>query len=97
MATPTWNDLQRSDQQQPARPSPSALRHDELCALVFSAGHGRELIDLLRARHVERRLPPGAPDAILREVEAVRGFILDLERARDRGLETIKNAKAKPA
>jgi hypothetical protein len=92
---PTWDDLRRPLERDTVRESGDVARFAELCAVVFAGGPGKELMEMIRARHVERRVPPGASEAVLREAEAVRGFIFELERARERGLEMLANAKAK--
>jgi hypothetical protein len=97
MSNPTWDDLGRPARPDAERESSDVARYAELCANVFSGGPGAELMKMMRARYVERRAPAGAPEAILREAEAVRGFIFELERARDRGNDAIAKAKSKPA
>lgn len=82
MAGPNWGDLDRKREQEEA---PATPRFDELCAALFSTGAGAELMNLMRARTIERRSGRGAHDAILREDEAIRRFVASLEAARDRG------------
>lgn len=83
------------DEFEKARPQPQRgekqRRFDELCAAVFSAGSGPELLRLMRALTIDARAPTGASEAVLREREAVRNFVFEIERARERGLaETAK-------
>lgn len=66
---------------------------DVLCAQVFMGGVGRDLLKALRGMTIERRVPPNAPEAVLREMEARRRLVQDLEQARDRGLKTIAERK----
>lgn len=94
---PTWDDLRRPTEREPVRESEDVARFATLCASIFSVGVGKELMDMMRARYIERRVPPGASEAMLREAEAVRGFIFEIERARDRGLVLLQKQKADPA
>lgn len=95
---PTWDDLRRRPEPDAAREASDVSRYAELCAVVFGGtGEGAELMKMMRARYVERRAPAGAPEAVLREAEAVRGFIFELERARERGLEMLASGKTKSA
>lgn len=94
---PTWDDLRRSPEPDVQRESASVERYAELCSAVFTTGSGKDLMEMMRSRYVERRAPAGSSEAVLREMEAVRGFIFELERARDRGLEALGKAKSKQA
>ena len=88
-----------SDVYQHRRPpppdEPPADEFADLCATVFTGGAGKELLAMMRKLTIERRNSANAPEAMLREFEAVRRFVAELERARDRGLE-LRSRKAKP-
>jgi hypothetical protein len=91
---PSWADLERRRAELPAVPKDEDA--DEIIARLLMTPDGRVLLAWLRARTVEFRSPPGAPDASLRELEGARRLVGDIEQARDRG--TAKLAKqTKPA
>lgn len=90
MAGPNWDEFERARPDR-AQPAPAdAARFDELCHLVFASGHGAELMNLIRARTIEKRSVPGASDALLREDEGARRFVQSLEIARNRGAAALK-------
>lgn len=89
----SWEKLQGRSQPEDAAPT----RIDELCAQIFSTNPGKELLDLLHAKHVDKKSRTGALEAHLREEAAYRNFVLDLEAARDKGLAATSKASAKPA
>lgn len=74
----------------------SADRMANLCALTFTTPAGRELLDLLRAEVIERRVAREVTEASLRFVEAQRQLVLQLEHMRDAGLDAMAK-KNKPA
>ncbi len=47
---------------------------------AFASGAGRQVLAHLRQVTIERRLPPDAPDALLRFVEGQRGLVAQIER-----------------
>ncbi|MCA1831219.1 MAG: hypothetical protein LC750_00465 [Actinobacteria bacterium] len=89
MPDPTWKEF---DPRAPQPPSPETIRYSELCLAVFSTAAGKELLQEMRRRTIEVRTPPFAPDYRLREEEAVRRFVSDIERAMQRARETAKPA-----
>jgi hypothetical protein len=85
MSEPSWNDLK------PAPPTPrEASEFDILCANVLATGSGRQLLDELRRRHVERPMNLQASDRALLVLATEQHFVRELELACERGL------KAKP-
>lgn len=97
MRTPSWDEFDRGRQAEVSAPSADGRNFFELCAIVFSSGPGRELLAAMRARTIEQRTPANAPDTVLREAEAQRRFVADLELACARGAELLAAKKAKPA
>lgn len=83
-----WSEF---DRRQRASSEPDAKRasFEETCLRVFTSPDGRDLLQYLYALYVDRRLPPHAPEAVLREAEAQRRLVADLEKARDAGLERM--------
>jgi hypothetical protein len=66
---------------------------DETCAHIFAGPRGRDFLDLLYRLTIDRRQRAGATDAELREAEAQRRLVADLEAMRDRGLEALAKAR----
>lgn len=94
MSRPNWGEFERRQSGPAAEASAERQSFDEICARVFTTPDGRDLLKYLYALYVDRRLPPQAPDAALREAEAQRRLVADLETARDAGLERMA-ARAK--
>lgn len=84
---PSWSDLN------PQKPEPINSRFDEVCALVFSAGPGKELLSELRKRYFDSHFSPLAVEAALRVRSTEQRVVRDLEQACERGLA----AKKRPA
>lgn len=62
----------------------------EICrdaAVCFSTPAGRALLGHLEKSFLSRRVPPTAPDAVLRHVEGQRSVVAHLLALRDRGRE----------
>lgn len=89
----TWDQLSTTAKPPAPAEAPDAHRYNDLCAAVFTSAAGKELMILMRARTIEMRSRPGAPEAELREHEAMRRFVADIETACERGLK----ARTKPA
>lgn len=86
---PSWSDL---------NPTPQASHPDrkgELCAIVFTTPAGKELLSLLRAKHIDRSFNPLADERALRVMATEQHFVRELELARDRGLAATANRKPK--
>jgi hypothetical protein len=85
MSEPSWNDLK------PAPQTPrEASEFDILCANVLASGSGRQLLDELRRRHVDRPFNLAASERALLVMATEQHFVRELELACERGL------KAKP-
>lgn len=87
MPDPTWKEFEARTTQPP---SPETIRYSELCLTVFSTAAGKELLQEMRRRTIETRTPANAPDYRLREEEAVRRFVGDIEKAMQRAREAAK-------
>lgn len=67
----------------------------DLFGRCFSTPEGRRVLEYLRRTFLGRRVPPSAPDAVLRHVEGQRSVVAHIEglvrqaerRSRDRGAE----------
>ena len=99
---PAWSEFEQERQARAeqekldrAQSNPLRDRYYELCAVVFAGGNGADLLKMMRAMTIERRSRPAAHEAHLREDEAVRRFVADLELARDRGSKLLAD-KSKP-
>lgn len=90
-----WKEFEQRKPEAAAQSEPDRDRYSELCAAVFTSGSGAELLKMMKQRTIERRSGHAAPEAVLREHEAVRSFVASLERARDDG-HKIAAEKAKP-
>jgi hypothetical protein len=87
--TPSWGDLR--PQQVPDEPE-APDRFSLLCAIVFTTPSGKELLDELRRRHIDRRMTPGADERSLRVAATEQHLVRGLELARDRGLVAVKKS-----
>ena len=72
---------------------PQQAKLQQLCAHVFTAPNGRELMELLRKATIEHRMRSGASEAELREMEARRSLVFDLEKWRDAGIAALSKPK----
>lgn len=91
----SWENLQRP--QRAARPALSdGDTPDELVWRAVSAGVGADLLAWLREEYIEHRDRPESSDAQLRESEAQRRLVRDLEKMRDRGAEIARAKAAAP-
>lgn len=63
---------------------------DALAAQTFSTGPGAKFLDMLRHRNFNVGGNPLADEAALRVRAAYQQFILDIERARERGMDSLK-------
>jgi hypothetical protein len=89
----------RNKPQSPHGAAPAAApridRFEDTCATVFSTADGKELLRLMRARTIEKRLNHTSSDVDLRWHEAQREFVHSLEIAFERGIEArVKAAKS---
>lgn len=82
---PNWGEFAR---RQADAPPPATAREDfaDICARLLNGADGREFMRLLYEMHVDRRCRPGASEAELREAEAKRALVAEIEKARDEGL-----------
>jgi hypothetical protein len=88
MSTPpreSWEALQRR-QVQPV----STDGDDETVMLAVTGLVGERFMEWLRKTYIEARCRPGATEAELREAEAKRALVFDLETRRDRALGRSK-------
>lgn len=89
---PRWSEFER--RQVPAEASPQTNdTFEDVCARVFTSGDGRELLKHLYAQYIDRSCRPLASEAELREAEAKRALIRDLETRRDAGIQRAAQAK----
>jgi hypothetical protein len=89
MTEPSWSDLERLPQQAP----PRDIEFDQLCAEIFTAPAGKQLLASLRARHFDSPFSPMAPERALLVRIVQQHFVRELETACERGLKA--NAKPK--
>lgn len=84
----SWDDFKREQ-----RGADAAKDDDiaETCMRVFGSADGRDLLKHLYATYVDRRCRPGATEAELREAEAQRRLVHDLEKLRDEGAQRVKD------
>lgn len=68
-----------------------------VCARLFSTGDGKRLMEILYATFIDKRMPPGVSDALLREAEGKRQVVQYLENLRDVGLKREAEKAKKPA
>lgn len=78
--TASWDELEKAVR--PAAPN----RFEEVCALVFSAGPGKELLALLRTKYFDAPMNGLADERALRLRINQQQFVRDLETACERGL-----------
>jgi hypothetical protein len=67
---------------------------DVICGRLLSTRDGQEFLVRLRHRHFETGGSPLADEPSLRVRAANQQFVLEIERARDRGLAVINGTKA---
>jgi hypothetical protein len=79
----SWEGLQ----QKPAATANGNPDDDTMVLAATSSGAGQQLMEYLRRRYIEHRNRPGASEAELREAEACRRLVGDLEAMRDRAME----------
>lgn len=72
---------------------PHNAKQAEICAIIFAGSRGSEFLDLLYAMTIDKRQRAGASDAELREAEAQRRLVAELETLRDKGIEAMAAAK----
>ncbi len=63
----------------PARDREASDELVELFAACFDTPAGRRVLDYLRRAFLGRRVPPTAPDAVLRHVEGQRSVVAHIE------------------
>ncbi len=87
--TPNWGEFERPQAGAADEASPE---RDQLAVMVMRAtlaGDGKALLAWLRSITIERRVPPGAPDAVLRELEAQRRLVFEIERLAAEGRASL--------
>ena len=89
--TAHWGQFERKQRAATPGPSPERESFEDICARSLTTADGRELLRFLYEQYVDRRDRPGASEAELRESEAKRRMVFELEVARDAGLERAKN------
>lgn len=89
---PNWQEFER--RKQVAEPNKGAEDFTALCARVLTSADGKALLAHLYRIYVDHRAPAQAPEAFLREAEAKRQVVFDLERARDEGLNRAPKPSA---
>jgi hypothetical protein len=93
MAVWEFNQKRRQD----AEDDPRQIDAAAVCARVFSSSDGKRLMEILYATFIDRRMPPGVADALLREAEGKRHVVLFLENLRDLGLKKEAEKAKRPA
>jgi hypothetical protein len=90
-----WGEFRREQRSADAAPADEVTAAD-VCASIFTGASGKDFLRHLYAMTIDKRCRPGASEAELRELEAQRRLVAELERLRDEGLAR-RQAKAKPA
>lgn len=93
---PSWDeDVYKTRRRQQQETTEPAHENDDadICARALGGPAGRQLMALLYSLTIDKRNRPNAPESELRELEAKRRLVYDLERLRDKGL---KRASEKP-
>lgn len=88
--TPSWQNLQRRQAARPQQAAAATRSDDETVAAVLSGGNGDQFLRILYAMTIDSRCRPGASEAELREAEAKRHLVHQIEQMRDRGLQSMK-------
>lgn len=88
---PNWLEFDHSRKQnvEPATEQDAS----DICARVLTSGDGKEFLRHLYALYVDKRCRPQATEAELREAEAKRQLVHDLEKLRDDGLKRAVEQK----
>lgn len=87
-----WNEFERRQR----RAAPAEDGAADLMLRVFTSKDGRALMEHLYAAYVDYRCRPGATEAELREAEAKRQVVYELEKLRDAAIENAsRRAQAK--
>ncbi len=63
----------------------------ECFASCFSTPAGRRVLEYLRRAFLSRRVPPTAPDAVLRHVEGQRSVVAHIHSLVEQGLAARRN------
>lgn len=82
-----WGKLKSHKESAPV--SESSDWEAEAFANCLNTPAGRQMMQILRSRTIERRARPQATEAELREMEAQRALVHDMEKERDRGIEVM--------
>jgi hypothetical protein len=90
MTEHSWSDLEKPQAQPPVND-----RFNEVCALVFSSGAGKELLGLLRTKYFDAPMNQLADERALRLRINQQQFVRELETACERGTVALANRKPK--
>jgi hypothetical protein len=96
MTAPNWGEFDSSRAAAPARAGLTDATAEVVLRAISSAD-GQALMAWLRSITIERRVAPGAPDAILRELEGQRFLVHSIEQAAEKGRQIIAERSKKPA
>lgn len=87
-----WNEFrQRGGGTQASEPDDD---FDIVCMQALTGQAGRQFLEALRQRFIERPENPMSTEAVLRVRVTQQQFVRDLEAARDRGNEAVKRKAA---
>lgn len=90
----SWSEFEKRRQSSDEKQSDNhAEEFSDVCARLLITADGKEFLKHLYALYIDRRNPAGCTDAALRETEAQRRLVHDLEKARDLGLERAMDKK----
>ena len=65
---------------EPTRVPPDATEIQDAFQRAFASDAGRQVLSFLRRATIERRLPPDAPEALMRFLEGQRSLVAQMER-----------------